>query len=167
MLLKSVKIVQSTSLAEPFLIINEMQIINVDGTDIATGGSPFGQAYITVYDPSKAFDKSIAQTSIFYSQASPGYLGYLLPTAQNVVAIKLYTHSTYASYRLQQGKVYGSLNTSNGVDGTWELLAEASMEGADMWCTFVLEPQVKIARKVQSFAPLLSAMPAALNRGFR
>ena len=165
MLLKSIKIVQSTSLAYPFLIINEMQIINVDGTDIATGGTPFGQTNIQGYGPSRAFDKGIEKLSMFYSQTPPCYLGYLLPTAQDVVAIKLYTHSEYVSYRLQQGKVYGSLNTSNGVDGTWELLlAEASMEGADMWCTFVL-PQVKFAEL--STPLLLSTMPAALTRGFR
>lgn len=140
-----------------------MQIINVDGTDIATGGSPFGQTYIFSYDPSKAFDKNITQLSIFYTQTSPGYLGYTLPTIQDVVAIKLYTHSEYASYRLRQGEVYGSL-----VDGTWELLlADATMEGADMWCTFSLPPQVKTARKELSLPSIFSTMPAALTRGFR
>ena len=171
MLLRAVKITSPGSPYSPGrLIVNEMQILDASGVDIATGGTPFYSRYDYYWDPNQAFDKSISQSSLFYgNDPTESYLGYILQSPTEVTAIKLYTDPKYASYQLHHGQVLVSLDTQNGNDGTWDLiLDDVTLVEGGTWHTLVLVPRL-VSRDVfhpQPIPAILNALPASLNRGF-
>lgn len=166
MLIRAVKITNPGK-----LYVNEMQILDASGVDIATGGTVFGSVYLTHYSPDRAFDKSIEQLSIFYGDSSTeSYLGYIFNAPKEVTAIKLYTHPAYTNYQLSHGQVLVSLDTQNGNDGTWDLiLDDVTLVEGGIWHTLVLVPRL-VSRDVfrpQPIPAILNALPASLSRGFR
>lgn len=160
------------------IAITEMEIRDAEGNNLAVGGTPFGSPVIAQgYEPPKAFDGIVSSgTSMYYSNTAPAVLGYhttsLMPAT--VVRLATSTDSNHLVYRLKDGVVLGSNDSTNGSNGTWDTLATgvtmASTTGT--WTSHPLAwgPNAEVVPSPKSHFPtpiILSTMPHALTRGFR
>ena len=160
------------------IIIAEMEILDAEGNNLAVGGTPFGSpANHSNYTPPKAFDGIIngACGSMYYSASKPASLGYhtTSPMPATVVRLATTTYSDYHPFRLANGVVLGSNDSTDGFDGTWDTLAtEVTMASTGgTWTSHPLTwgPNAEVGAKPKTLSTpiILSTMPHALTRGFR
>lgn len=159
-------------------IIAEMEILDASGATLSVGGTPFGSPpYQSRCSPAKAFDGIVdgAFGSMYESASKPASLGYhtTSPMPATTVRLSTTTYADYHKYRLGNGVVLGSNDSTDGFDGTWDTLATgvtmASTNGT--WTTHPLtwgpNAEVSVKSKPLPTPIILSTMPHALTRGFR
>lgn len=172
---KWIKVYGNTySESSPGIIVAEMEILDKNRNNLTTGGTPFGgPTFNTSYPPTKAFDGVVdgAYGSMFYASAKPSYLGYYKESGMDAAFVRLST-TTYADYltlRLVNGIIYGSNDSTNGVDGTWDVLATnvnmASTVGT--WTEHALVRQGPKRDTNTIITTIVAALPTTLVRGFR
>ncbi|MCF4152708.1 hypothetical protein L2W58_12995, partial [Dethiosulfovibrio sp. F2B] len=109
------------------IIIGEMQILDSNGTNIATNGTAFGAPVnYTAYPAQGAFSGVIGGYQNTYNLcilSSPGYIGYHTTTRMKCVSVRLASSPGYPDHFLVNGTIFGSNNSTDGVDGDWDTLA--------------------------------------------
>lgn len=149
--------------------IAEIRLV-VNGVEVIPETASASSAYSSGFDASKVIDNNSAtywQSSVANDQQWV-MIGFSSPVSAS--AIKLQNRNYTPVVGCVSGVVSGSNDTTNGTDGDWFVLAENVNMGlvAGVWTTHELVmPLILMDSPKTHSVSVLSAMPAALTRGFR
>lgn len=154
MLYKCIKIVGAKQwLSSTYCIsLCEIELLNASMVKVSTGGSVFAESQYdsSTYAYTNAFDGNTSTSWASAVSSTAGvqtWIAYYKAAGMDVEYLRMFTRpGSYIVTRFVDATVYGSNDSTNGSNGTWDLLVSGITMGTEGWTTFSLRPVTEVPK---------------------
>ena len=159
----------STGSPDGSVDVGEFEIINAAGNKVSVGGTVSADSsYSSDERVENTVDGNVstAWQSAYFPIGTIAWLAYYVANGMDAHAVRLYGRPGYAAFWFVDACVFGSNNSTNGVDGTWNLLAD----GVNMvsgWSEHLLSGGVEAASSRPPLPAVLGGSPCVGQKGWR
>ena len=148
----------------------EVEVLDVSGVKFTPDSAAACSSYSASYHPGKLIDGSggTSWSSSKLSSASVAWCALRFVPSVEAAKVRLLPFAPYFDLGFRNATILGSIDSTDGVDGTWVVLATGvNMATTAAWTEHPLSDWVEAASSRPPLPAILSCLPASLARGFR
>ena len=148
-----------------FVQVAEMEVWSASSKVL--GGTAYAADFYQGYPKENTIDGNLSTSWISATSSTPQMTWFAVKLIEpvDIYKVRLYPRADFPQPGFRNATILGSLDSTDGVDGTWDVLAE----GVNMapTITWTEHPLSSGAMRPLPLPVIFNTLPASLSRGFR